>query len=363
MLAQSARKAGYVPLVIDLFGDGDTREAAKDVIVIDSLEPAALSSACDRIIGRNRICGVVYGSGLECYPQTLTLLAASFKLLGNTPDTFEKIQNKTQFFAILEQLNITFPEARFIAPDDAGKWLIKPFAGQGGQHIRHYREPTSPIRSTRPPGCKLAAHDQGFYWQRYVSGQPMSVLFLADGQNQRIIGFNREWSLPGSFVFSGIVHDAEFPEGQRRLIENWLQKLVPVFKLKGLNSLDFIWDGKRCRVLEINPRPSASMAIYENDYTDGLLNEHLKCCRGQLSRYTPQTNKTIQAYRIVYAERDMRITGNIDWPLWCMDRPYAACIIRAGRPICSIMAAGNCLREVYRLLQTRQQLVINKFRE
>ena len=34
-LAQSARRAGYEPLVVDAFGDLDTREAAADLRVID----------------------------------------------------------------------------------------------------------------------------------------------------------------------------------------------------------------------------------------------------------------------------------------------------------------------------------------
>ncbi len=34
-LAQSARRAGYEPLVVDAFGDLDTREAATDFRVID----------------------------------------------------------------------------------------------------------------------------------------------------------------------------------------------------------------------------------------------------------------------------------------------------------------------------------------
>ena len=60
------------------------------------------------------------------------------------------------------------------------------------------------------------------------------------------------------------------------MITGWLKQLVPVFALKGLNSLDFIHADDCSYVLEINPRPSASMQLYDED----LLNRHIQACEG-----------------------------------------------------------------------------------
>lgn len=363
LLVESARKAGYAPLAIDLFGDQDTRAAAGDCVVVDKLDPYSLSNACARLVRTYRICDVVYGAGLEGYPQSLAWLAARFNVLGNAPGTCAKVHDKIRFFAVLKQLDIAYPEISFSKPDHTGQWLLKPHAAQGGQYIE-YDCPASVSRSSQgPPLSQGSDYVHGFYWQRYVPGQSLSVLFAADGKDLQIIGFNRQWTLPGSFIFAGVINYTDLPETQLQLLEDWLNKLVPVFNLKGLNSLDFIWDGNQCWVLEINPRPSASMAVYESDYVNGLVAEHIESCRGQLPRGTFSSNDIIRAYQIIYAPHDLRITDNLDCPSWCRDRPAPPCIIRKGRPICSIMASGNCLPEVYQQLQARRQLVINQLRE
>ena len=83
------------------------------------------------------------------------------------------------------------------------------------------------------------------------------------------------------FIFSGIINSCDLLSEQKERITDWLKKLVPVFALKGLNSLDFIQAGDKSLVLEINPRPSASMQLYDAD----LFNRHIKASQGELIDY------------------------------------------------------------------------------
>ena len=143
--------------------------------------------------------------------------------------------------------------------------------------------------------------------------------------------------------------------GQKEQITDWLKKLVPVFALKGLNSLDFIQAGDQSFVLEINPRPSASMQLYDAD----LLSRHIKASQGELTDYRLHHGYT--GYQIVYAEQDVLIPEAFAWPAWCMDLPECGGICRTGQPICSIIAHQKRAQSVMNELLIKQLNLIKGF--
>jgi len=344
MLAQAAKHAGLKPLIIDLFADLDMQDYAEDFRQVASLAEPDLAPAVDYFIERYAVAHVVYGSGFECYPESLHYLKRRLIVLGNDPDAFARQLDKPAFFSTLDALNIPHPDVIFSAPGCADGWLIKPMQGQGGVGIRRY------------DGCAI---DNSVYWQRFQAGTTYSALFLADGQQVQIIGFNRQWSVALSetqaFVFSGVINNAELSDTQQALIRDWLKRMVPVFELKGLNSLDFIHEDDCSYVLEINPRPSASMQLYDRD----LLGGHIQACIGTtLVAWLPSSQQT--GYQVVYAERDLIIPDRFEWPPWCMDLPKSGNMCRAGQPLCSIIAHQKNAQSVVEQLLTKQQLIINK---
>jgi len=351
MLAQAAKNAGLKPLVIDLFADLDTQDYAEDFRQVTSLAEQDLAIAVDYFIERYAVSRFIYGSGFECYPESLRYLNNRLLVLGNDPETFARQLDKPAFFATLDQLNIPYPEVAFSAPDDDDDWLLKPMQGQGGIGIKHYQadgDVKTPV-----------------YWQKFQAGTPHSVLFLADGQAMQIVGFNRQRSVRLSetqqFVFSGVNNSSDLPDAYKSVIAGWLKQMVPAFGLKGLNSLDFIHAEGCSYVLEINPRPSASMQLYDQD----LLGRHIQAYVGATSvARLPETGRLKSppqtGYQIVYAERDVIIPDRFEWPDGCMDLPKPGNICHTGQPICSIIAHQNESASVAQQLLTKQQLIINK---
>ncbi|MGR8979752.1 MAG: ATP-grasp domain-containing protein, partial [Gammaproteobacteria bacterium] len=261
---------------------------------------------------------------------------------GNEPETVIRLQNKPDFFSSLAELKIAFPEVSFHAPDQGGHWLVKPRQGQGGLGIKRYR----PGQSVGP----------SFYWQKFQPGTVHSALFLADGHRAQVVGYNTQWSLGLSeddeFVFSGIVNHIELDKDQRQKLSGWISLCVKCFSLKGLNSLDFIKSGDRCFVLEINPRPPASMQLY-----DKLLTRHILAVEGVLLDKQP-AQIDVTAYNIVYAPVHMRVPERMDWPEGCRDKPESGVICRKGQPVCSIISSQLSQRLVLdRLKQARQQIL------
>ncbi len=369
MLVQAAKNAGLNPLVIDLFGDQDTQAYAKDFRQVTSLAEPDLAPVVDYFIKHYAVTHVVYGSGFECHQESLYYLNNRLIMLGNEPDVFATQLDKPAFFSVLDRLNISHPEVVFKAelsslsaqtklmpfgynkPDCTGGWLIKPMRSQGGLGIKRYHADDDETAS--------------IYWQKFQAGTSHSVLFLADGQDMHVVGFNTQWTVCLSetqeFVFSGVVNSADLSDAHKAMITNWLKQMVPVFGLKGLNSLDFIHADGCSYVLGFNPRPSASMQLYSQD----LLSGHIQACVGatsvaESSKVGRLKSPLQSGYQIVYAGHDLIIPDHFEWPPWCMDLPKPGNMCRAGQPICSIIAHQKNSQSVVEQLLTKQQFIINK---
>jgi len=345
MLAQAAKNVGLKPLVIDIFADIDTRQYAYAFQQVTSLSEQDLIPVIDHFIGIYGVESVIYGSGFEYYPHSLNYLSKRLLVLGNSSDTFCNLQNKPYFFSSLDKLSLPYPDVRFMPPNDLRKWLVKPMQGQGGLGIKRYilKEST----------------ESADYWQRFQEGTQHSVLFLATEKEVQVIGFNTQWSISLSpsqeFMFSGVMNSSELPNNQKLRIAGWLKKLVSLFSLRGLNSLDFIQDGDKSFILEVNPRPSASMQLYN----DSLLMSHIKACQGELIDCYPL--KGYSGYQIVYATEDVTIPDGFEWPEGYVDLPECGVTCRTGQPICSIITHQKQASSVMNELQIKQLNLLKGF--
>jgi predicted ATP-grasp superfamily ATP-dependent carboligase len=346
MLVEAASKAGFKVLAIDVFADNDTQDIAYDYRKVDTLAFESLAPAVSYFQTTYHVTFAVYGSGFEHFPESLFQLQNRLTLLGNDAETFQRLQRRDRaFFAELSRLAIPYPEVKFEPPGAETGWLFKPTQGQGGIGITYYR-----------PGI-VASYDG--YWQTFRHGRPYSALFLADGRQFQIIGFQRQWSVEiessTPFLFAGLSNKVTLTFSIRRRIAGWLALLVPAFNLQGLNSLDFIQYRNRVELLEINPRPPASLQLYSGS----LFVQHIRTCFGHIP-YALLRSPVYSAYRIVYARRRYRIPKTIIWPDGCKDLPVAGTIIGAGQPICSMIAHQNNRRVAFAHLAQSELSIINQ---
>lgn len=350
MLVQSAARAGLRPVALDLYADADTRECAEAAAPLiptpSGFESTHLLATAARLAPAERY-PLVYGSGLDTAPDLLKCLAEGREVFGNSPSTLRLLRMPERFFELLRQLDIPFPDIRFEPPADPANWLVKAGCGEGGKRVRFCAQDAP------------AGPDE--YYQRRLPGPPLSVLFLADGEQAGIIGFNTQWtvSLYGRpFLFCGAVNRAKLDGRQRGDVAGYVQRLVRALRLKGLNGLDVMRDGPLCRVLEINPRPTATTALYDPDFPQGLLAAHIRACRGQQVEVPP--SETVRAFRAVFAPADFTVPDGISWPEWCGDRPLPNTRFAAGQPVCTVAAEGADLVEVENLLAHRANQVFER---
>lgn len=342
MPAQLAVNAGLRPVAIDCFADQDTRQIAVETWRVPSLALCDVRPVIEAIREKYGLTYLVYGSGFEHHVETLAYFEEHWLVLGNSAEVFRQLQDKSAFFAQMAVLAIQCPETVFFAPADGGDWLVKPMQGEGGATISHY-DPNDDIGS--PAKC---------YWQRYLKGQAMSVLFAACNGQARLLGFNRQWTTAidakHAFVFAGIRNRAELSQAHQQLLSDWLARLVLAYRLQGLGSLDFMLVDDRCYLLEINPRIPASAQLYGAS----IFSLHVQACLGELHDCAPTEPK---GYQIVYARKALRIPYGLNWPEWAVDRPGAGSIIGKGGPICSIIAAGKTAEQVEDNLRRRQDFI------
>jgi predicted ATP-grasp superfamily ATP-dependent carboligase len=344
-LSRSLKRGGWLPFAIDGFGDMDTRECCTGCRVVplgkNGFDAAALRSAIDRAQSTDI---ALYGGGLDSLPDVIEYIADRRMFLGNTPETVRFTKTPQRFFALLSCLGIPFPETRFDPPRDIRGWLVKHCRSEGGGGVR------------LAEAGGISTPDQ--YFQRRLPTRPLSALFLADGAESRIIGFNSLWTSAADphlpFRFAGAINRTPLSGAQQITVHEILAGLVPALQLRGLNSLDFMTDEDGgIRVLELNPRPSATMALYDDDFPSGLAQLHIDACRGRLPEFEVPASP-VRAFRILYAPDDVTPSGTLEWPAWCRDRPSPGCSIEKGAPLCTITAEGADISGVLRSLAAQK---------
>lgn len=353
MLAVSAARAGIRPVVLDLYADQDTRDhaAACERIAPGQIgfNPDALLAAAERLAPAQDGFALVYGSGVDIAPDLLERLAVGRQVYGNSPATLRLLKTPTAFFALLDRLAIPYPDTRFAPPENPDGWLIKPGCGEGGKGVGFCAQVTWAT--------------VGDYYQRWLPGSPLSALFMADGRESRMIGFNTLWTASHfgqPFLFVGAVNRTDLTEAQCAQVADYVARLTRAVGLKGVNSLDFMRDGAMCRVLEINPRPSATLALYDPDIPEGLCARHIRACCGELGGVWPERYR-VRGFRVWFAPSDIVLPMALDWPEWCADRPVPGSLVTAGEPFCTIEAEGADSAAVERLLQHREHTLLTRF--
>jgi predicted ATP-grasp superfamily ATP-dependent carboligase len=349
-LSRSAHRQGISVVVLDLFNDVDTRAIALASRACAGRQGrfhrSRVVSAARELAPVGGYAGLVYGSGLESRPGLLRALSRECALLGNSVETVARAKDPEVFFPLLDRLGIAFPEMRMTAPKDPHGWLTKRIGAAGGAHVR-------PAQLGWP-------HRDQRYFQRFQPGRVMSALFLADGFRAQLVGLNEQWqailSRTVRFAYAGAVTVSDVPETVYATVSRAAARLTESLGLRGLNGFDFIFDGGVPYVLELNPRPTATLDLYDEAVPGGLFAQHLHACAGRLEMGAIP-HSVARAHAIVYATRAWRVPAAFDWPEWATDIPVSGSVIAAGAPICTVHARGASAQAARELVWVRQEQI------
>jgi uncharacterized protein len=349
-LTASARRAGYAPLAIDFFADEDTRRDADRCErapgnLGEGFQLDTLMAAADRLSKGRSIAGFVYGAGFEDRPALIAAAAERWRLFGNPASVVSRVKDPVAFADICRANAIPHPEIALDPPTEPSLWLARRRGGSGGGHIRAFESG--------------AAADRQTYYQRRVAGQPISALVIGDGARCSILGFSEQWSVKKGaepYRFAGAARPADLASGLQRALTEAVERMVAAVPLVGLNSLDFLVEGGEFRLLEVNPRPGATLDLFETeDDSEPLFGLHIAACSGRLAAAPIQSG--CRAFQIVYADTDIVSTPAVDWPSWAMDRQTAGTYVGKGEPLCSVITEGATTAEARRNLQDKAAFI------
>jgi predicted ATP-grasp superfamily ATP-dependent carboligase len=351
-LAAAARRAGYRPLLADFFDDSDTRGfcAANRLIAggrDTGFEGESLIGALEELAKEAAPCGFVYGAGFEDRAGLLELVAQRWTLFGNPPGVVRGVKDPLRVAELCADLNIPHPKISARMPRDRRHWLVKSAGGSGGSHVA--------------PAGALRAEGEKIYFQRIVAGEPVSILFLGDGAKARMVGSSRQWAAPAPgepYRFGGSLRPASLSPGLETRLRRAAEAITAACGLRGLNSIDFLVEGRECTLIEVNPRPGATLDIFE-DRGGSLFRAHMDSCLGRLPRH-PLEFAGAAAAGIAYARREISAMPEFDWPNWASDRQKARSALRPYDPLCTIKAHAAKPRRARALVDARTNLILGR---
>jgi predicted ATP-grasp superfamily ATP-dependent carboligase len=359
-MAEAAARDGFGVVALDLFGDLDTRRAASRWLPIGA--PGSLRIDAARTLAALRdlsrepdpVIGWVAGSGFEGEPDLLEQGAAILPLIGTAAAAVRRLRDPALFFGFLAAQGIPHPQVSFERLEKPEGWLMKDAQACGGWHVR------------RPPWPVDVRPAPGRYYQHEMAGQPMSATFIANGRDVHVLGFNELMVCrlgARHFVFRGVVGPVPIAPDMAHRLTAIARTLTVAFELRGLCSLDFMRDGEAIGVLEVNPRPPASMSLY----APGLMRAHARAClNAQLPPArpgrAPGAGGMAGGMEIVFAPRPLQLDAAAArqlaaWP-GIHDLPGAGQRFDAGDPLCTLSVNGRDAAQVRRRLdESRERLL------
>jgi len=364
MLAELARREGHEVIALDRFGDVDLRRLCPSVSILRDLGGrggmAALVDAAEGI----RAPYVIYGAGLEDRPALVARLAAGRTLLGCAPETLRRVRDPALLGASLRGAGLAYPRTYSareapVRADRARRWLRKPLRGGGGRGVREWR------------GGGLAA---GLIVQERIAGLPCSAAAVADGRSAALLGVSEQ--LIGrralgarGYAWCGNVVPPRLPAPERHALAEAARAicahLAAAFGLRGLFGVDMVWDGERASVVEVNPRPTASLETIEAVHCVRSFAAHLEACAGRLPAVGSFAEADGAAGKaVLFATEDVRAPDASAWVArGIRDVPHPGEPIAAGHPICTLVATGRAPEAVLAALEARAAALSGELHE
>jgi predicted ATP-grasp superfamily ATP-dependent carboligase len=353
-LAASARRGGFDPLVADFFTDQDTVAVAHACRRLESglrtgMQAREVLDALNALADGRHPAGIVCGTGFEDRTGLLARMAERWTLIGNAPGVVARVKDPLALAALCRDCGIPHPDVSLRRPADASGWLAKRRGGAGGRHVN---------QAFDGDGA------DGTYFQRRVPGAPVSALILASHGRALVLGFSAQWAAPtpqAPFRYGGAVTPAATTAEIANILAGMIRRLVVAVPLVGLNSVDFLVADDAAWLLEVNPRPGATLDIFEPE-GGSLFRLHVEACGGLLpARVAPRRGAAASA--IVYADHDIPLVPACDWPDWAADRPQAGIAIKAGEPLCTVTAAAATADQAKRLVWYRIETILARMCE
>ncbi len=309
----------------------------------------------------------MYTGALENRPDLIAGLVAERDLWGNDPSTVCAVRDPILLHQALTDggfAAIPIERDPRRLPRD-GSWLRKPVRSAGGYGIE-------PVKDE-------LLDPSTFYYQKRIPGRSLSAVFLGDRHGARLAGITRQ--LIGRpkqrFAYRGNVAPWPVsPIAARRIAESG-HLLAARFGLVGLFGIDLVLGREiddEPRVVEVNPRYTASVEVIELAFTRSLLNAHRIACLGQPigDSWPPDRATRVVAKEVIFADLSFDFEAPRSEIFWDASHPFrvpeAADVpeigtrFEPGSPVLTIFGTGSTPEEALAALKRNRDAWRVRFR-
>jgi predicted ATP-grasp superfamily ATP-dependent carboligase len=355
--AGSALRAGFEPVVLDLFADADTQRLCD----VRKLPMSDYPHGFVELARQLPPMPWMYTGGLENYPHVVEIISATRPLRGVLAENLETVRDPLEWTRWLEApLAVVRPGEAL--PADR-RWLRKPLKGAAGFGVR-----------VTTPAEWAATDDEPIYAQEWADGPSYSALFHGLREGVELVGCSRQlvgenWLHARPFHYAGSIGPLDLGPGVGRQLDD-IMEWCQTWGMIGLFGVDFILRDSQVCPVEFNPRYPASTEVYELGTGVALLGRHLRefepAAESDPTRRDPRLDAPARVVgkAIYYAPRRLTFPAFGPWDeslarctdVWrrpdFADLPHAGDAIAAGHPVCTVLAEGAteeaCVLELMR---------------
>jgi predicted ATP-grasp superfamily ATP-dependent carboligase len=293
----------------------------------------------------------MYTGGLENRPRFVQRMARRRELWGNAGLALSRCRDPKFVAALLHSAGMPAPT---VAEDvekasRTRRWLRKPRKSAGGAGICFWTRGTQ------------QCDDRDSYFQEYIEGEPLALLFLGDGRTAHFLGTTRQligesWLHAAPFHYCGSIGPLDSRTIQRPSLAALGQLLASNCRLMGLFGVDGVLRDGTFWPVEINPRYTASVEVLEYATGSAMLasNSHVftHCQPPPLPPPIVSADRII-GKAILFARDDLHFPAEGPWmaelrsprpvhelPSFA-DIPAAGERINAGKPILTFFTAAD----------------------
>jgi uncharacterized protein len=352
--AFSALRAGWQPWCVDLFADADLQSRCP-VERLRGRYPQGFVEALEHAPHAP----FFYTGGLENWPDLVHQLSRRRPLWGNPAEVLRQVRRPETIYQLLSAAGLPVPRIASDRPEPGPvRWLSKPRRGAGGNGVRF-------IEETAPPSRKSGQ----VYFQEYIGGAPMAALYLAEGQQARLLGLTRQlvsepWLHASPFHYCGSLGPVHPGARLRENLERIGNTLTAGCQLRGVFGVDGVLRDGNFWPVEVNPRYTASVEVLEYALGAGLLPGP----QGKRANVEMGTEATV-GKAILFARQRLTFPCAGPWSETLLhppaidvlprfaDIPSFGETIEAGRPILTFFAqAASEVECLVRLVAVAQEL-------
>jgi predicted ATP-grasp superfamily ATP-dependent carboligase len=241
--AAAMLRRGWSPVVFDVFADADTQQLAP------SKRCDSFGEMADKIRSDAALVGIpwMYTGGFENLPHLIDEISQDHPLMGNPSAVVAAVRDPFRLRDALAKIGGKMPRMQRKPPVPKGTWLCKSRFSGGGRSIHPFR---------------TYVQDDD-YLQEYLIGESVSAVFEGDcmiGTSKLIDG--KPWLNVASFHYCGNLRDDRSPH--REEFARLGRELAAAFGLVHFWGIDAIANDDGLHILEINPRYTASMELFDH---------------------------------------------------------------------------------------------------